>query len=151
MLKVQLQLNDSFDFYKDICSKDPLIKRHIKKRERNVLLNLYTRFLQERLLEGEAITLPAKLGRLFIAGRREEVTAENMKRLSINWQASKKAKRAIYNLNEHTDGVTYGVKWSKVNSPVPNKDLVEAKLNRRTKHNLRDKIRENKVEYIINE
>lgn len=142
-------------------------KRYSKEKENTVevkefinIANGYMQFLINKMIEGEEVTLPARLGTLRIQGaqRKLKFTSQGVPILPPNWAETKKlwdkdpeakaTRKIVYCLNEETNGVVYKVQWSKNRVNIENKltyTLVMTRNNKRTVHR---KIKSGK-EYII--
>lgn len=118
----------------------------------------YVKFLMEKVLDGEYVTLPGRLGLLYVTGIIQKPKIDengNITGLAPNWRMTKelwekdpKAKeqrKLIYNTNEHTGGIRYKFVWSKKRVLVSNKTLYSLKLTRANKRALYKRIMEGKV------
>lgn len=142
-------------------------KRYFKETEKPVELNTfiliangYMEFLMKKVLEGEEVTMPAKLGTLFIQGVKKKLTfnKDGVPLLPPNWSETKKlweknpdakaTKKIVYCLNEETNGVVYKLHWSKNRVPIENKLFYNFILTRDNKRTIHKKIKQGK-EYII--
>jgi len=143
-------IRDSFKTYsKD--SQNPLdIKEYVN------IANLYNKFLIDKVLEGEEVSLPYRLGSLSVRGKKQEVRFEDGKIVGLapDWVKTKKlweedaeaknSKRLLYHTNEHTDGVRYKYNWSKNRVLVTNKTLYNFRLTRTNKRRLSDLVKNGK-------
>ena len=117
-------------------------------------------FLMNKVIEGEEVTLPAKLGTLFIQGTKKKLAfnKDGVPLLPPNWGETKKLwdrnpeakanRKVVYCLNEETSGVVYKVLWSKNRVPIENKLYYNFILTRANKRAIHKRIKEGK-EYII--
>lgn len=149
-----MNIRESYKLYKK-TSKEPVgISTYTK------LTGLYIKFLILKVLEGEEVTLPARLGTLHIRGKQQKVKFDEdgkMTGLSPNWKDTKKLwdscpeckekKQLIYNTNEHTGGIRYKYLWSKARVLISNKTLYSLKMTRDNKRAVFKKIMEGQ-EYI---
>lgn len=123
----------------------------------------FNKFLIEKVLDGEEVTLPARMGYLSISGRKQKVRFDengDVKGLAPDWvktkklwnnnQEAKERKQLIYHTNPHTNGVRYRFFWSKNNIYMMNKQLYSLRLSRANKRAIYRKIKEGK-EYLIKE
>jgi hypothetical protein len=142
-------------------------KRYFKESEKPVEINTflpiahgYMEFLIEKVISGEEVTLPAKLGTLFIQGVKKKLAfnKDGVPMLPPNWGETKKlwernpeakaTKRVVYCLNEETNGVVYKLHWSKNRVPIENKLYYNFILTRDNKRMIHNQIKQGK-EYLI--
>jgi hypothetical protein len=142
-------------------------KRYFKETEKPVELNTfipianeYMEFLMKKVLEGEEVTMPARLGTLFIQGVKKKLAfnKDGVPMLPPNWGETKKlwdknpdakaTKKIVYCLNEETNGVVYKLHWSKNRVPIENKLFYNFILTRGNKRAIHKEIKQGK-EYII--
>ena len=142
-------------------------KRYSKEMEKPVELNTfipiangYMEFLINKVLQGEEVTLPARLGTLFIQGVKKKLrfNKDGVPLLPPNWGETKKlwdrspdakaTKKIVYCLNEETNGVVYKLHWSKNRVPIENKLFYNFILTRENKRAIHKQIKQGK-EYII--
>jgi len=124
------------------------------------IANGYMEFLMQKVKEGEEVTMPARIGTLFIQGTKKNLkfNKDGVPLLPPNWGETKKlwdrnpdakaTKRIVYCLNEETNGVVYKVNWSKNRVPIENKIYYNLILTRNNKRTIHNKIKEGK-EYLI--
>ena len=106
--------------------------------------------MREKLVEGNKVVLPNKMGSLKIMGQVKEIKQNKYGGypLPIDWPATRKmmaespeaAKELVYMLNEHTDNVVYGVRWITNGLLLKNKLLYKTKIYRYLGTAIRDKI-----------
>ena len=106
------------------------------------------------------MTLPARLGTLFIQGVKKSLkfNRDGIPLLPPNWAATKRlwennpeakaTKKIVYCLNEDTDGIVYKLHWSKNRVPIENKIYYNFILTRNNKRAIHQQIKEGK-EYLI--
>ena len=75
----------------------------------NIIRTYNKNLLQYMFDRGRSITLPCKIGRLEFY--HYDMDYNDKKKLPIDWNATNKAGKIIYCLNEHTNGVRYKVVW----------------------------------------
>lgn len=114
----------------------------------------YNKFLINKVLEGEEVTLPSRLGTLSIQGRKPKIRMEDgqIRGLSPDWVKTKKLweeneqarlkKQLVYHTNSHTDGYRFKWHWSKLNVLVENKTLYALRVTRANKRAVHKKILE---------
>ena len=154
MEKTNLNIRSSFKRY----SKE--VKNPVEIDTFIPIANGYMDFLMKKVIAGEEVTLPAKLGTLFIQGVKKKLTfnKDGVPMLPPNWGETKKlwerspdakaTKKIVYCLNEETNGVVYKLHWSKNRVPIENKLFYSFRLTRENKRNIYNQIKQGK-EYII--
>jgi len=118
------------------------------------------KFLMEKVLQGEEVTLPARMGTLFIQGTKRKLAfnKDGIPLLPPDWKKTKElwdrnpeakqTKKLVYCLNEETNGVVYKIKWSKNRVPIQNKLYYSLRLTRKNKRTTHKEIKQGK-EFII--
>ena len=98
------------DLYEDYKSEVPEDEQVTKEIFFKVPKLYGEKFMEKVLMESEEVKFPCGLGssrirksKLFLAWNK----------LKIDWQLSKKYRKAIYHLNEHRDGCKYRFLWNK--------------------------------------
>ena len=140
-------IKDSYLLYKKNTNNP------IEKRDYNYICSLFNKFLMKKVLSGETIRFPAKLGTLAIVGKKQKIRRDkdgNIVSLAPNWkktieywnrnEEAKINKKIIYCTNEHSNGVRYKFFWSKLNVSVCFKNLYSLRLVRENKRAVRDAI-----------
>jgi hypothetical protein len=132
----------------------------IEKKEYLKITNLYMKFLFDKVLAGNEVILPSRLGSLFITGTKKKLKfdADGIPMLPPNWGETKKLwdrdpeaklnKKLVYCLNEETNGVVYKLHWSKNRVFVENKSFYSLRITRANKRAIHKSITQG-VEYII--
>ena len=147
---------DSYILYKNTSSLDtPVdISTYIK------IVNSFMKFLIRKLFQTGEITLPERLGNLFVIGKKVKIRFEEgeIKGLAPDWvktkelwdsdSKAKKDKQLVYHFNEDTNGVRYKFFWSKNRVLVTNKTLYTLKMTKTNKKELSKLIKKGK-EYLI--
>ena len=122
----------------------------------------FNKFIFRKLIEGEEVSLPERLGRFLIAGRktrpRIDPNTGYVKGLAPNWAETKKLwknnpkakeeKELVYYFNEHTNGIRYRLHWIKQKVFIKNKDFYMFRLTRDNKQEIHEAINKG-GEYII--
>ena len=150
-------IRDSYKLYKAENPDGVDIKTYIN------MCNEFNKFLIEKVLEGEEVTLPARMGTIYIFGRKQEISFDengNVKGLAPDWVKTKKLwqnnpeakqrKQIMYHTNESTGGIRYKFLWAKNGVYLTNKSLYSLRLSRANKRAILEKVRGGK-EYIIKE
>lgn len=154
MQKTDVNIRSSYKSYKERVDTPVEEKQYLDISHR------YIQFLIQKVLEGEEVTLPARLGTLFIQGVKKSLkfNRDGIPLLPPNWAATKKlwennpeakaTKKIVYCLNEETDGIVYKLHWSKNRVPIENKIYYNFILTRSNKRAIHQQIKEGK-EYLI--
>ena len=154
MQKTDVNIRSSYKTYKESVSTPVEEKQYLE------IANGYMEFLIQKVLEGEEVTMPARLGTLFIQGVKKNLkfNKDGIPLLPPNWAATKKlwdsnpdakaTKKIVYCLNEETDGVVYKLHWSKNRVPIENKLYYNFILTRANKRAIHQNILQGK-EYLI--
>ena len=154
MQKTDLNIRSSYKRY----SKE--VETPVEVNSFISIANGYMEFLMQKVREGEEVTMPARLGTLFIQGTKKNLkfNKDGIPLLPPNWGETKKlwdknpdakaTKKIVYCLNEETNGVVYKVNWSKNRVPIENKIYYNLILTRDNKRAIHNKIKQGK-EYLI--
>lgn len=154
MQKTDVNIRSSYKTYKETVDTPVEEKQYLE------IANGYMEFLIQKVLEGEEVTMPARLGTLFIQGVKKNLkfNKDGIPLLPPNWAATKKlwdsnpdakaTKKIVYCLNEETDGVVYKLHWSKNRVPIENKLYYNFILTRANKRAIHQQIKQGK-EYLI--
>lgn len=154
MQKTDLNIRSSYKSYKSITETPIEEKQYLE------IANGYMKFLIQKILEGEEVTMPARLGTLFIQGTKKNLkfNRDGIPLLPPNWAATKRlwdsnpdakaTKKIVYCFNEETDGVVYKLHWSKNRVPIENKLYYNFILTRANKRAIHYQIKQGK-EYLI--
>lgn len=148
-------IRNSYNTYKSLTENPISFKDYLD------LSHLYMSFLMEKVLLGDEVTLPSRMGTLGIRGTKEKIsideTTGEIKGLSPNWpktldlwkrdELAKEKRKLVYNTNEHSSNVRYRFVWRKSRVLVTNKTLYSLKMSRANKRLLSDLIKQGK-EYI---
>jgi hypothetical protein len=140
--KKSVTTENTYTYYKNHVEK----KKRVKKKEYVALNFLYNKFVMNKIIAGDTVTLPCKLGTLGILGKKPVIDPNSLyKKLAPNWRLTKelweknpearKIKKLIYNTNEHSGGIRYRFTWCKNAVPIPNKafySLLISRTNKRT-------------------
>lgn len=135
-------INTSYKFYKKI-SQEPVILYHYLEIARE-----YNKFLIDKVISGQCVSLPERMGSLHIQGKIENVRFDQenkIKGLAPDWVKTKKLwdsnekakteKKLLYHINK--DNTRYKFFWSKHKIVVKNKilySLLMTRANKRAAH-----------------
>lgn len=100
--------NEIYKYYTKEVIKELQVDRKLFRKicdEFNKLL------IDEILINSEEIRLPYRLGTLKV--KKSKMKYDDKNKLKIDWAASRKSKKKIYHLNDHTGGYKYRFYWSK--------------------------------------
>ena len=106
----------------------------------------YNKFLINEALQGNEITLPSRMGTIYIVGRKPTIRFDEDGKivgLAPDWVETKKLwdrdpeakakKQRVFHTNSHSDGYRFKWNWSKNNVLVENKTLYSLRLTRDNK------------------
>jgi hypothetical protein len=154
MQKTDLNIRSSYKRYSKEVETPVEINNFIS------IANGYMEFLMQKVREGEEVTMPARIGTLFIQGTKKNLkfNKDGVPLLPPNWAKTKElwernpdakaTKKIVYCLNEETNGVVYKVNWSKNRVPIENKIYYNLILTRDNKRAIHQSIKQGK-EYLI--
>ncbi len=166
----QYTLIDSYQMYREASTA----KKKMVKAKYFKVVDLYLKFLVDKLFEGHEIAMGAKLGSLYIGGRKPKVRLDaNGKILgvAIGWGRTGKHWRKmaeergmtlkefiekvpqeerppIYCFNEHTNGYSYTLRWTKDEAILATKSFYSLRFARANKRRLNTEVN-NGTEYVI--
>ena len=145
---------DSYIVYKNMSVNPINISQYVQ------IINHFMKFLSSKLLSTGEITIPERLGKLSIYGKKVKVKVEDgqIKGLAPDWvktkelwesdKEAKENKQLVYHFNEETNGIRYKYVWSKNRVLVSNKTLYNLRMTRTNKRELSKLVKEGK-EYLI--
>lgn len=156
MIKTESNVRDSYKLYLTLTKTPIDVKMYI------LIAGAYTKFLINKIIEGDEISLPARLGTLCIVGNKRKLRFDEDGKplLPPDWgktkkfwesnPAAKEAGKKVYCTNEETDGVVYKYHWSKNRVPIENKTLYALRMTRDNKRAVNKAIKEKKEYYVKN-
>jgi len=122
----------------------------------------FMKFIVEKLLNGEKLSLPCNTGKIEIVGNKIKpklLPDGRMMGVAPDWVGTKKLRESnpeakekrvvLYHFNEHSNGIRYKFRWYKLTSGMRHRSLYAFKFSRPNKRALWKKILEGK-EYRIN-
>lgn len=156
MSRTHKNIRDSyFEEYKDN------VENPVSYATFSQVIQLFFVFLLSKVFDGEEITLPCRLGTLYIRGVKEKVRFDDNGKvvgLSVNWKKTKDLweanpqakieKKLIYNTNEHSSGIRYKFVWGRNRVLTQYKSLYTLRLTRTIKRELHRLIVEENKEYL---
>jgi len=155
MIATDKNISDTFKFYEEEYENT------VNYKDYKYILFKYLKFLINKIIKGNFVSLPARLGILRITGvkrlkfyneKGESLLPPDWKRTKELWnkdEEAKKNKTIIRHLNEETGGVSYRLKWIKRNVPIRNKNFLHFRLTRANKRAIAKTVKEDGQEYII--
>lgn len=124
------------------------------------IIDDYINFLVDKLLEGESVQLPERLGTFEFTGQKVHPKVDengNIKGLAPDWKSTnelwvrcpecKEKKEIIFFFNEHTQGLRYKLRWSKKRVFVNNSEYYAFKLTSVNRKRFKDKVMAGKEYY----
>jgi len=154
MLKTELNIASAYSsYYKS--TDTPVTKSEYLK-----IANGYMKFLFAKVLKGEEVSLPSRLGSMFVTGVKKKLRFDinGVPLLPPNWGKTKQLwdrnpeaklnKKLVYCTNEETDGITYKLHWSKNKVFIENKSLYSLRITRGNKRAIHNSIKAGQ-EYFI--
>ena len=151
-IKKTMTIGDTYSRY----LKDTPEENQVDKLSYVALCRAYNRLMMEKVLKGERVVLPVKLGTIEVKGFKDKLAFEGglITGLSPNWKDTKELwdndpqskidGKIIYNTNEHSSGIRYKFLWSKKNCNTKNKTSYTLRINRPAKRALSSMIFEGK-------
>lgn len=130
------------------------------------IVNQFFKFMMSLIFQGEQIKLPFKTGTVLIQGAKikpklEVINGVNViKGVGPDWVKTKKlwdsspeakaAKKIVYHLNEHTNGIRYKITWTKKGINIENHSLYSLIFSRANKRAVHQMILDGKEYFVKN-
>lgn len=155
MVKTERNTRQSHKFYKEKVENPVDVKTYIE------IANGYMQFLMKKVIEGEEVSLPGRMGTLSIIGKKRKPRYNDKGQMLLppDWGKTKKLRdsnpqakaerRIVYHTNPETGGVVYKVHWSKMKVALENKTLFSLRITRDNKRAIHKAITQDKKEYYI--
>lgn len=118
--KVKINVSDSYNFY---CKKE---EEPLSRKDYLLICNKFNKFLADKILEGNSVVLPERLGILEIMGNEQKISIDengNVRGTSPDWNKTlrlweenpelKEKRVIIYYTNEETNKIVYKIRWKK--------------------------------------
>lgn len=125
------------------------------------VIQLFFVFLLNKVFDGYEVTLPCRMGTLYIRGVKQKIKIDEngkVKGLSINWPQTKKLwesnaqareeKKVVYNTNEHSSGIRYKFVWGKNRVLTSFKTLYSLRMCRANKREFSRLVKQENREYL---
>lgn len=136
-------LNDMYeDYIKDKEEGSPLWVTYGEYRD--IVTVFYKEVINNILNEGRTFHMPFMLGDTYV----EKTKLDYNNRLPIDWQLTTQTGKVIYNLNEHSQGYKYNIKWNKKSCIFTNNYLYKLIYTRANKRLLAKNIKTKKSDYF---
>ena len=160
-IKVDFGVNDYFSFFKKNKSNS-----NISRKVYGLVIKEFNSFQRDRLSQkGVEIVFPSRIGRAELRKNKNEIeiledgTVKNT--LAVNWKDTRnlwlenpKAKEKnirIRYTNEHTDGYSFKIVFSKRKATFKNKSIYGMRFNRTLKRDLSSSIFAGKIDAFVKE
>lgn len=144
-------LRDSYKHYKSNSINPVDIKMYLD------IVHGYLKYIVNKVMNGEEITLPSRFGTLCIIGKKQTIRFDengNVQGLAPDWvktrelwnrnEEAKNNKQLVYCTNEHTSSIRYRFLWSKTRVLVTNKSLYALKMTRTNKREVSNRVKNGK-------
>lgn len=148
-------IRDAYTFYRKLNKHGVLLPEFLD------IVTGYAKYIMDRLLDGDTVQLPERLGTLEFSGIKVKPRLDedgNIKGLSPDWKKTnelwnrcpecKEKKEFVYFFNEHSQGIRYKLRWSKKRVFVSNKEFYTFKLSFTNRKRFKDSIL-NGSEYLV--
>ena len=130
------------DYIKDIKEDSPY---YVTLKEYTAINNLFWKEISHNIInEGRTFHMPFMLGDTYV----EKIMHDYNNRLPIDWQLTTRTGKVIYNLNEHSEGYGYKLKWNKKVCTFNNNYLFKLEYTRANKRLLAKNIKTRKTDYF---
>jgi hypothetical protein len=130
-------------YIKDIPEDSPL---YVTFKEYTAINNLFWKEISHNIVdEGRVFHMPMNLGDTYVMKVKLDY---NKTRLPINWQLTTQTGKVIYNLNEHSEGYRYELKWNKKVCMFQNNYLYKLVYTRANKRKLAKNIKSKQIDYF---
>lgn len=136
-------LKDMYDDYIKDKEKDSILYISYKEYV-DIVTTFYKSISRSIIDEGKTFHMPYMMGETYI----EKSKLDYNHRLPINWALTTKTGKVIYNLNEHSEGYKYRMKWNKKICIFPNNYLYMLVYTRENKRKLAKNIKTKKSDYF---
>jgi hypothetical protein len=132
------------EYIKDIPIDSPY---YVTFKEYTKINNLFWKEVSHSIVdEGRTFHMPYNVGDTYV---RKEKIDYNKDRLPIDWQLTTQTGKVIYNLNEHSEGYKYELKWNKKVCMFQNNYLYQLVYTRTNKRKLAKNIKSKHTDYFI--
>jgi hypothetical protein len=134
---------DMYDSYiEDIPEDSPY---YVTFKQYTAINNLFWKEISHNIInEGRMFHMPFNLGDTYV----DKVKLDYNNRLPIDWALTTRTGKVIYNLNEHSQGYKYELKWNKKVCAFDNNYLFRLVYTRTNKRQLAKNIKSHKTDYF---
>jgi hypothetical protein len=130
------------DYIKDIPEDSPY---YVSLKDYIAINSLFWKEISHNIVdEGRIFHMPFMLGDTYV----EKIKLDYNNRLPIDWQLTTRTGKVIYNLNEHSQGYKYELKWNKKVCIFNNNYLFKLVYTRANKRLLAKNIKTKKSDYF---
>ena len=130
------------EYIKDIEPGSPY---WVTPQEYSAINNLFWKEISHNIInEGRQFHMPFNVGDTYV----EKSKLDYNNRLPIDWELTTRTGKVIYNLNEHSDGYKYELKWNKKVCVFINNYLYRLVYTRFNKRLLAKNIKTKKTDYF---
>jgi hypothetical protein len=130
------------DYIKDVAKDSPY---YVTFKEYTEINNLFWKEISHAIInEGRMFHMPFMLGDTYV----DKIKLDYNNRLPIDWQLTTRTGKVIYNLNEHSEGYRYELKWNKKVCQFNNNYLFRLVYTRANKRLLAKNIKTRKTDYF---
>ena len=141
-MKISLLL----EAYKNYIERDGGYSFGIYLDEFRHICSDFNRKASERIIsESETLKMPFRLGSIRVRKRKLDVN----RKINIDWEATKKYKKVIYHLNEHTDGYGYYFFHDRTEARFKNQGRSRFKAARANGRLLAKALKEKRTDYFL--
>ena len=130
------------DYIKEVPEDSPLYVTYNEYRD--IVSIFYKGIVNGVVTEGRTFHMPFMLGDTYV----EKTKLDYNNRLPIDWDLTSKTGKVIYNLNEHSQGYKYEIKWNKKVCVFNNNYLYRLVYTRSNKRLLAKNIKTKKLDYF---
>lgn len=130
------------EYIKDIEEDSPL---YISYKDYVKIVTMFYKEVSHNIIdEGKTFHMPFQMGDTYV----EKSKLDYARKLPINWALTTRTGKVIYNLNEHSEGYKYRIKWNKKVCIFPNNYLYVMIYTRKNKRTLAKNIKSRKTDYF---
>jgi hypothetical protein len=130
------------DYIKNVLEDSPFYVSYNEYRD--IISMFYKEISHNIITEGRTFHMPFMLGDTYV----EKNKLDYNDRLPIDWDLTTKTGKVIYNLNEHSQGYKYEIKWNKKVCVFNNNYLYRLVYTRTNKRLLAKNIKTKKSDYF---
>jgi hypothetical protein len=130
------------DYIKGIDKDSPF---YVTPQEYSAINNLFWKEISNNIInEGRQFHMPFNLGDTYV----DKIKLDYNNRLPIDWELTTRTGKVIFNLNEHSNGYKYELKWNKKVCRFNNHYIYRLVYTRANKRLLAKNIKTKKTDYF---